>query len=84
MTQYTLEQDIKYDTFKIDGSVDDYLDNAIESYLKYKTQLIQLNKDYYNDKSNYVSISSAKFEISTLTDDKQLETDKEAADASNF
>jgi hypothetical protein len=47
VTQYTLEQDIKYDTFKIDGSVDDYLDNAIESYLKYKTQLIQLNKDYY-------------------------------------
>jgi len=56
VTQYTLEQDIKYDTFKIDGSVDDYLDNAIDSYLKYKTQLIQLNKDYYNDTANQVTV----------------------------
>jgi len=57
VTQYTLEQDIKYDTFKIDGSVDDYLDNSIDSYLNYKTQLIQLNKDYYNDSNNQVSAS---------------------------
>ena len=49
VSQYTLEQDIKYDTFKIDGSVDEYLDNSIENYLKYSTQLIQLNKDYLND-----------------------------------
>ena len=49
VSQYTLEQDIKYDTFKIDGSVDEYLDNSIENYLKYSTQLIKLNKDYLND-----------------------------------
>jgi len=56
VSQYTLEQDIKYDTFKIDGSVDDYLDNSIDSYLNYKTQLIQLNKDYYNNSDNQVSV----------------------------
>ena len=49
VTQYTLEQDIKYDTFKIDSSVDEYLDNIIENYLKYSTQLIKLNKDYLDD-----------------------------------
>ncbi|SFC41316.1 TolC family protein [Clostridium uliginosum] len=54
VTKYALEQDIKYDTFKIDGSVDEYLDNVIENYLKYNEQLIKLNKDYYNDKDNKV------------------------------
>ena len=57
VTQYSLEQDIKYERFKIDGSVDEYLDNAIDNYLKYKTQLIQLNKDYYADDSNSITVN---------------------------
>jgi hypothetical protein len=73
VTQYSLEKDIKYDVFKIDGSVDEYLDNAIDNYLKYKTQLIQLNKDYYTDNSNSITVTSApdpkKYEISDLTND---------------
>ncbi|MDR3593689.1 TolC family protein [Clostridium sp.] len=55
VTQYSLEQDIKYEIFKIDGSVDEYLDNAIDSYLKYNAQLIKLNKDYMTDKDNEIS-----------------------------
>ena len=55
VTQYNLEQDIKYEVFKIDGSVDDYLDNAIDNYLKYKEELIKLNKDYYSDSNNQVT-----------------------------
>jgi outer membrane protein TolC len=55
VTKLTLEQDIKYDEFKIDGSVDEYLDNAIDKYLKYSTDLLKLNKDYFNDKDNQIS-----------------------------
>jgi hypothetical protein len=50
VTQYALEKDIKFEQFKIDGSIDDYLDNVIESDLKYKDQLLSISKDYYNDK----------------------------------
>jgi len=49
VTQYSLEQDIEFNKFKMDGSVDEYLDNVIENYLKYSTKLIELNKDYLND-----------------------------------
>jgi hypothetical protein len=55
VTQYSLEQDIKYETFKIDDSVDEYLDNTIDNYLKYSEQLIKLNKNYMNDKDNEIS-----------------------------
>ena len=51
VTQYTLEQDIKFEPLKIDGSIDDYLDNVIDSYLKYSEQLLQISKDYYNDEN---------------------------------
>jgi len=52
VTQYSLDQDIKYDTFKIDGSMDEYLDNVIDNYLKYNMQLIELNKNYFDDSDN--------------------------------
>ena len=81
VTQYSLEKDIKYDVFKIDGSVDEYLDNAIDNYLKYKTQLIQLNKDYYDDESNSITLTSApdpkEYKISDLTNE-QIDNYKDA------
>ena len=72
VTQYTLEQDSNYETFKIDQSVDDYLDNVIDKYLKYSEELLALNKEYYKDDDNYISLSSTssvKFKISELTTD---------------
>lgn len=60
VTQFTLEQDIKYEQFKIDGSVDEYLDNVIDKYLKYSTELLELKKDYYDDKDNQVSEDDVK------------------------
>jgi hypothetical protein len=51
---YSLEQDIEFNKFKVDGSIDDYLDEVVEKYLKYSTKLIELNKDYFNDKDNKV------------------------------
>ncbi|WP_297422426.1 TolC family protein [Clostridium sp.] len=55
VTLYSLEQDIKYEEFKVNGSIDEYLDNVIDSELKYKEQLSKLNKDYYSDSNNQVT-----------------------------
>jgi outer membrane protein TolC len=52
VTQYTLEKDIKFEPFKIDGDIDTYLDNIIESQLNYKEELLKISKDYYNN-TNY-------------------------------
>lgn len=56
--RFTLEQDIKYEKFKIDGSVDEYLDNVIDSYLKLKIDALKLSKDYLDD--NEVSEDDVK------------------------
>lgn len=48
VSQYNLEQDVKFEPFKIDGSIDEYLDNVIDSYLKYTEESVKLNKDYYD------------------------------------
>jgi outer membrane protein TolC len=48
VSKYILEQDVKFEPLKIDGSIDEYLDNAIDSYLEYTEQLVKLNKDYYD------------------------------------
>ncbi|OPJ66241.1 TolC family protein [Clostridium chromiireducens] len=60
VTKFTLEQDIKYEQLKIDGSIDEYLDNAIDKYLKYSSELLKLKKDYYDDKDNQVSEEDVK------------------------
>jgi outer membrane protein TolC len=49
VTQYTLEKDIKFEPFKVDGDIDTYLNNIIESQLNYKEELLKISKDYYND-----------------------------------
>lgn len=49
ITNFTVVQDIKYEQFKINGSVDEYLDDAIDKYLKYSTELYKIKKDYYDD-----------------------------------
>jgi len=48
LTQYSLEQDVNFEPLKIEGSIDEYLDNAIDSYLSLSEQLVNLNKDYYD------------------------------------
>lgn len=58
VTKYSLDQNIKYEVFKIDGSVDEYFDNVIENYLKYSTQLVQLNRDYINNPDHRVDVVS--------------------------
>lgn len=48
-TNYVLNEDIDYDIFRIDESVDEYIDNIIDSYLSYNEEKIKINKDYIND-----------------------------------
>lgn len=55
VTKFILEQDVKYEQFKIDGSIDEYLDNIIDKYLKYSAEIYELKKDYYDDEDNQVS-----------------------------
>jgi len=45
----TLEQDVKYEVFRIDGSVDEYLENVIEKYCEYDKESSDLLKDYIKD-----------------------------------
>ena len=48
-SKFTLEGDIKYDTFRIEGSEDEYFDDLIDTYLEYSDDLVKLNKDYWTD-----------------------------------
>ena len=80
VTQYTLEQDIKFEQLKIDGSIDDYLDNVIDTYLNYSEQIVQRNKDYYADSNNSIPSSSKDNSIEYINDTTNIDNDKTAAD----
>jgi len=76
LEQYSLEQDVNFEPLKIDGSMDEYLDNTIDSYLKYSEQLLKLNKDYYNDnKTTAAAVDVAKNISDTAEKPKFLEGD---------
>lgn len=49
LNDYILEQDPKFEVFKIEGSVDEYLDNIVEKYYKYDKKSVELLKDYVKD-----------------------------------
>ena len=72
VSQYSLEQDVKFEPLKIDGSIDEYLDNTIDSYLEYTEQLVKLNKDYYDNSYDSNNAISAN-------DMDKAETDAKAA-----
>ncbi|MBC2459097.1 TolC family protein [Clostridium beijerinckii] len=85
VTKYTLE-DIKFESLKIDGSIDKYLDNVIDSFLKYSVQIVNLNKDYFDhdyekDDDNKVSqdyVSSKQDNVDTAK--TEVENAQEALD----
>lgn len=49
LSNYTLDSSINYDIFKIDGSIDEYLDDKIDTYFKYNNKMIDLTKDYLKE-----------------------------------
>jgi len=46
---YELDRSIDYTKLKIDGSVDEYIDDKIDKYFKYDTEILKLTKDYMKD-----------------------------------
>lgn len=49
ISNYTLDSNISYETFKINGSIDKYFDNKIDSFLKYNNKMLDLTKDYLDE-----------------------------------
>ena len=49
LNKYVLGGNTNYEVFRIDGSVDEYLDNIIDKYLEYDKESYDLFKDHYND-----------------------------------
>jgi len=46
---YKLDHNINYKKFKINGSIDEYIDDKVDKYLKYDTEILKLTKDYMKD-----------------------------------
>ena len=59
VTKYSLNQDIKYDKFEIDGSVDEYLDQIVEDFIEssFKQEIIDNDKEHLNDIRDDVKIT---------------------------
>lgn len=49
---YVLDYDVDYTKFKMDGSMDEYIDDKIDKYLKYDNEILKLTKDYMKDFKN--------------------------------
>jgi hypothetical protein len=43
---YKLDYSMNYEKFKITGSVDEYIDDKIDTYLNYDSKIFKLSKDY--------------------------------------
>jgi hypothetical protein len=46
---YTLDYNIDYTKFKIDGSIGEYIDEKIDKVVKYDAEILKLTKDYMKD-----------------------------------
>ena len=49
LEDYTTDKNIQYEVFRINGSVDEYIDEKMDKYFKYSDQMLQLTKDYFKD-----------------------------------
>lgn len=49
LEEYKLDRDIDYQIFRIDGSVDEYMDEKIDEYLKYSDEILELTKEYMEE-----------------------------------
>ena len=49
LNKYVLDGNTNYEVFRIDGSVDEYLDNIIDKYLEYDKESYDLFKDHVKD-----------------------------------
>lgn len=49
LSEYTLDSNIDFSTLKINDSVDGYLDDKVEQYLKYNEELVSSTNDYLKE-----------------------------------
>lgn len=49
LNKYTLDENTDYEVFRIEGSVDNYLDNIIDKYIEYDKESYDLLKNHIND-----------------------------------
>lgn len=68
LSKYTLEQDTNYETFRIDGSVDSYIDDVINKYVEYDKDSYDLFKDHVDDLKDTVSEPGAVPQIGDFLD----------------
>lgn len=49
LSDYTLDSSIIYNKLKINGSIDEYLNENIDKYLKYNDEIIEITNDYIHE-----------------------------------
>lgn len=49
LSKYTLDPNINFSKFKIDGSIDEYLDDKMNEYLKYNDEMVKFTDDYLKE-----------------------------------
>lgn len=49
LSKYTFDQNLTHNKFKIEGSIDEYLDNKLNEYLKYNDEIIKFTDDYLDE-----------------------------------
>ncbi|AJG98253.1 hypothetical protein LF65_01648 [Clostridium beijerinckii] len=49
LSKYTLDSNIEFNTFKLDGSIDEYVDDKVDKYLKYNDELVKFTDDYLKE-----------------------------------
>lgn len=45
LSEYEIDKNINYEIFKIDGSVDEYIDEQVDKYLEYSDEMVDLLND---------------------------------------
>lgn len=74
---YKLDYSMKYEKFKINGSIDEYIDDKIDKYLKYDTKILKLTKDYIKDLKDDGIKDVMKEDVEKLPDKSSSVTAKE-------
>lgn len=78
LSKYVLDENINYSVFKIQGDVDEYLDDKIDQLLKYNDQIVELLNDYVDDieddgndelPDNNISKPNSSDYVSTVVDE---------------
>ncbi len=71
LSNYTLDSGLNYTEFKIDGSIDQYLDDKIDTYFEYNNKILDLTKDYLKDLKDDGIKDIIKGDIPTVPDKSQ-------------